>query len=55
MRRLGAELAFIVGAGLASFGAWLAWHPAGYMLGGVLLMLEALAAAILMRATERRR
>jgi hypothetical protein len=27
----------VAGVGLFSYGAWLAWHPAGYMLAGLLL------------------
>lgn len=35
----------LVGVGLVSYGAWLAYHPAGYMAAGILLILGALRAA----------
>lgn len=28
----------IAGAGLVSFGAWLAWQPAGFVVAGVFLL-----------------
>jgi len=30
---------FLAGCVIASYGAWLAWRPAGYLLAGLLLML----------------
>lgn len=27
--------AFFVGAGLAAYGFWLAWHPLGFIIGGL--------------------
>jgi hypothetical protein len=27
----------VAGCGLFSYGAWLAWHPLGFLTGGVLL------------------
>ncbi len=34
---------FAVGLVLLSFGAWLAWEPAGFMLGGLALTLTPIA------------
>lgn len=31
-------LMLLAGAGLVSYGAWLAWHPAGFLLGGLQLI-----------------
>lgn len=33
------------GIGLVSYGAWLAWHPAGFMVAGTLLIAVALLLA----------
>lgn len=35
------EVAGLIGVGLASYGAWLAYHPAGYMVAGSLLIAGA--------------
>ncbi len=34
----------LLGAGTISYGAWLAWVPAGYMVGGAALIAAALIA-----------
>jgi hypothetical protein len=34
---LASDLAVLAGAALFSYGAWLAWHPLGFMVGGLLL------------------
>lgn len=34
-------LVLLLGAACFSFGAWLAWHPAGYMIAGLLLGVPA--------------
>ncbi len=39
------DLAGLAGAALLSYGAWLAWHPAGFMLGGALLLAGAVLRA----------
>lgn len=35
----------ISGVAMFSFGAWLAWHPAGFMLPGVFLVWVAMASS----------
>lgn len=35
------DLAALVGIGLMSYGAWLAYRPAGYITGGILLLAGA--------------
>lgn len=30
---------FVAGLSAVSFGCWLAWHPAGFIVGGLFLML----------------
>jgi len=30
---------FLAGLAFVSYGAWLAWHPAGFLVAGVLLLL----------------
>lgn len=36
-----ADIAGTVGAGLIAYGAWLAWPPAGFVVGGLQLMAAA--------------
>lgn len=36
----------LVGLGALSYGAWLAWPPAGFMLGGFLLLAGAALSAL---------
>lgn len=36
----------LAGWGLLSFGAWLAWHPLGFMTAGVLLLADLVAERI---------
>lgn len=31
-------VAFLAGVAAVAYGAWLAWHPAGWLVGGVLMM-----------------
>ncbi len=33
------DLLIVAGAASVAFGAWLAWPPAGYIVGGVLALL----------------
>lgn len=33
------DVLHVAGAGLVSVGAWMAWPPAGFLVGGVLLLL----------------
>jgi hypothetical protein len=33
----------VAGCGLVSYGCWLAWHPAGWIVGGLLLTFGSLA------------
>lgn len=35
----------IVGAAAVSYGAWLAWSPAGYIVGGALIIVAGLQLA----------
>jgi len=39
------DLAGLGGAGLVAYGAWLIYVPAGFIVGGVLLILAAVLAA----------
>lgn len=39
------DLAGLCGAGLVAYGAWLIYVPAGFIVGGVLLILAAVLAA----------
>lgn len=39
------DLAGLGGAGLVAYGAWLIYVPAGFIIGGVLLILAAVLAA----------
>jgi len=39
------DLAGLAGAGLVAYGAWLIYVPAGFIVGGVLLILAAVLAA----------
>ena len=39
------DLFGLIGVGLFSYGAWLAWQPAGFIVGGALLMAAALFVA----------
>lgn len=40
-----ADALMVAGAGSMSYGAWLAWAPAGFLVGGVLLIVAGLLAA----------
>lgn len=40
------DLVGIAGAGLISYGAWLVYVPAGYAVGGLLLLIGAFLAAV---------
>jgi hypothetical protein len=42
------DVAGLVGVGLVSYGAWLAYRPAGFIIGGALLI----AAAVLLARGE---
>lgn len=37
-RRLGIEMMGMTGVAVMSYGAWLAWAPAGFIVGGVSLI-----------------
>jgi hypothetical protein len=39
----GRALPALLGVGLLSFGAWLAWPPAGFMTAGVLVLADLVA------------
>jgi len=39
------DIAGVAGVALVSYGAWLAWQPAGFMVGGALLIAGALLTA----------
>lgn len=39
------DLVGLAGAGLVAYGAWLIYVPAGFIIGGVLLILAAVLAA----------
>ncbi|MCX7177711.1 MAG: hypothetical protein NTX56_02750 [Proteobacteria bacterium] len=39
------DLLIVAGAASVAFGAWLAWSPAGYLVGGVLLLVGGLQLA----------
>lgn len=41
MRRVAATLAEFLGIGLVVYGAWLVSRPAGYILGGVIVIVYA--------------
>ena len=51
MKDLLRETAGLAGAALIAFGAWLAYPPAGYIVGGLLLMAGAVVST--MKATSR--
>lgn len=38
-------LCFFAGLALVSYGCWLAYHPSGFFIGGLLLLLASLAYA----------
>ncbi|MFA5712534.1 hypothetical protein [Mycolicibacterium sp.] len=38
-RKVAVNLPGVAGAGLISFGAWLAWAPAGFIVAGLFLLL----------------
>lgn len=42
----------LAGLGLVSYGAWLAWHPAGYLTAGVLLLADVVAGRLPPRTTK---
>ncbi|MQT03169.1 hypothetical protein FF041_24155 [Streptomyces jumonjinensis] len=39
-------LASLAGLGLVSYGAWLAWRPAGFLTAGVLLLADQIAGRV---------
>lgn len=39
------DLLLIAGAAAVSYGAWLAWQPAGYIVGGALILIAGLQLA----------
>lgn len=43
----GADLLGVVGVGLLSYGAWLIYQPAAFVVAGICLMLIAAGAAIM--------
>ncbi len=47
------DLGVLIGLGLGSFGAWQAWPPAGYMLGGLGLVVLFFLAGISGRVPPR--
>ncbi|MFF5004677.1 hypothetical protein ACFY3G_17825 [Streptomyces phaeochromogenes] len=42
----------VAGAGLASYGAWLAWSPAGFMTAGGLVLADVVASRITRRTRD---
>lgn len=40
LRRLGQALPGLAGVGILAYGAWLAWEPAGFIVGGMLLLAD---------------
>ena len=36
-KELGFDLLVLVGAAVFAYGLWLAWHPLGFIVGGILL------------------
>ena len=38
MKRLLPDVTLLLGAGSLSYGAWLAWAPAGYLVAGMMLL-----------------
>lgn len=40
---LGRALPGLAGLGLVSYGAWLAWQPAGFVMAGVLILADQVA------------
>lgn len=40
------DLCALSGAGLMSYGAWLVYRPAGFIVGGVLLLLAGVVGAL---------
>jgi hypothetical protein len=46
------DLAGLCGVGLVSYGAWLIYPPAGFVVGGLLLILGALLIALGSRAAS---
>lgn len=45
MKKYIPDALLIVGAALVSFGAWLAWQPSGYIVGGALVLVAGLQLA----------
>jgi hypothetical protein len=43
VRQILIDLSAIAGVALISFGAWLAWPPAGFLVAGALILAGALA------------
>lgn len=42
----------LAGMGLLSYGAWLAWHPAGYLTAGAVLLADVIAGRLPPRTTS---
>ena len=42
MKSILAGLVFLAGLGLFAYGCWLAWHPLGFIMGGLVLTAGAL-------------
>ncbi len=40
------DLCGLTGAGLVSYGAWLVYEPAGYIVGGILLLVAGVVSAL---------
>lgn len=38
MKKVLPDILLLLGAGSLSYGAWLAWAPAGYLVAGVMLL-----------------
>ncbi len=45
LKKLLPDFLLIAGAGSVSFGAWLAYNPAGYLVAGVLLIVAGIQLA----------
>lgn len=41
MRQMICDGTLVFGAGVFSYGCWLAWHPLGFILGGLLIAIAA--------------
>lgn len=47
MKKLLPDVLLIAGAAGVSYGAWLAWHPAGYIVAGALAIVAGIKMASL--------